>query len=140
MTVALLLPYIAGFFDGEGSIGLYTSGGRLHYLKVQLAQNETNSSRRVLELICERFGGFISRQVTATGRTKLNWQVSSAKAAVFLRTIQPFLILKAEQAWIATEWEQNRPKAVRGPRGWFLRERDPHDVEVAQVLKDLKKS
>lgn len=135
----LALAYVAGFFDGEGCVGLYTSGDRLHYLKVQLTQNESAESLRLLNQLQASFGGWVSRQITRTGRTKLNWQISSTKAASFLRTLLPHLILKQEQARIAVQWEEGRPKAVRGPRGWFSREQSLNDVHVAQLLKSLKR-
>lgn len=36
--------YIAGFFDGEGSIGIYKNGRGMHYLRTQLTQNSSITS------------------------------------------------------------------------------------------------
>jgi hypothetical protein len=39
IKVDLSLPYLAGFFDGEGPIGIYTNGlGTGRTLRVQLTQ------------------------------------------------------------------------------------------------------
>lgn len=134
------LPYIAGFFDGEGCVGIYTADKGQHYLKVQLTQNESPEALYLFGKLCSLFGGATSRQLTKTGRTKLNWQVSSAKAAVFLNAVMPFLVMKAEQARVAVGWETSRPKATRGPGGWLVRDPDPQDALAAQLLKDLKKA
>jgi hypothetical protein len=92
--------YIAGFFDGEGCIGIYTAGTVWYQLGVQL---------------------------------------NNDPAAAFLRTILSFLVLKAEQARIGIEWQETRPKTVRGPRGWPVRIPRAEDTEAAALLKKLKR-
>lgn len=131
--------YIAGFFDGEGCIGIYTAGTVWYQLRVQLTQNKTPCSLMILEQLQTRFGGAVSRQITATERIKLNWQVNNDPAAAFLRTILSFLVLKAEQARIGIEWQETRPNTVRGPRGWPVRIPRAEDAEAAALLKKLKR-
>jgi hypothetical protein len=56
--VELSLPCIAGFFGGEGSIGIYMNGqGRGRTLRVQITQNVTPQSTMMLTAIRERWGG-----------------------------------------------------------------------------------
>ena len=58
------LSYIAGFFDGEGSIGVYhhvNNGVQTGFhLRVQLRQNKTKPSSQLLRELVARFGGCVA--------------------------------------------------------------------------------
>jgi hypothetical protein len=45
----IFLSYLAGFFDGEGSVGIYSSNKQFNHacLRVQLKQNE---SKEIVEV------------------------------------------------------------------------------------------
>jgi hypothetical protein len=90
--------YLAGFFDGEGSVGVYKTGLHSTRLLVQLVQTDCEFSRELLERLRCEFEGHITRTLSTSGRPKLNWQVSGDAALVFLRFIRPFLRLKLTQA------------------------------------------
>ena len=45
----LKVEYIAGFFDGEGSIGIYKMHGKSYYLRTQLTQKQ---------MLCHAPGGW----------------------------------------------------------------------------------
>ncbi len=130
--------YVAGFFDGEGSIGIYPDGRGRHHLRTQLAQNVTIESQELFEALCIEYGGNLSRDHNRRG-TCFNWQLNSRPAADFLALHLPYLRLKKAQARLALMWQWARPEATRSPTtGHFLSVRDPIDAEVSALLKKLK--
>ena len=132
------LSYIAGFFDGEGSIGIYPDGRGRHHLRTQLSQNVTAKSTHLFKWLSQMYGGNLSTDHNRKG-TCFNWQLNSRTAADFLWVIYPHLHLKKEQAKLALMWQWARPVAVRSPEtGHFISVRDPIDSEVAELLKKLK--
>jgi hypothetical protein len=132
--------YIAGFFDGEGSIGIYTNGKIHLHLKVQLVQTDTDNGFAILNEIFNRFGGNLSRSISSSGRHKWNWQICSNPALEFLKWIKPCLRIKKDQAILAIAWEASRPKMSRGTDGRILpiKPRDI-DIKVSNVMKEMKK-
>lgn len=131
------LEYIAGFFDGEGSIGVYPDGRGRQHLRTQLAQNVTPASEMLFEYLQARWGGNLGRDHNRIG-TCFNWQLNSDGAARFLSSIRPLLILKKQQAVIASLWYSFRPPAERNEKGHFIKSRYEMDEEVHNLLKRLK--
>lgn len=104
--------YIAGFFDGEGCVGVYRRG--THYsLLVQLTQVDTPETERLLNALRDRFGGTVGRRPSLSGRGVIAWSIGSDGAATFLETIAEHLILKRDQAIVAAEWQRTRPLRQR---------------------------
>lgn len=139
----ITLQYIAGFFDGEGSIGIYyrqkTKEG--FHLRTQLTQNKDKSIQKLMNYLMDKFGGNLSEQVTLSGRIKYNWQLNSNKAASFLKKIGSYLILKKNQATIAINWQEQRPERIRDNRGRIQVKRKrtvDFDVKVSRLVKTLK--
>ena len=105
------LQYLAGFFDGEGSIFVTPAGGRYPvYVSI------SNTYKPVLDEFARRFGGKV-----ILGRQKENykqiylWCITTNKALACIRTLRPYLIEKAPQAWLALEyWEQRTRQARTG--------------------------
>lgn len=115
--------YLAGFFDGEGSIGVYRGSNGAFFLRTQLTQVQSGITRSLLDSFRKDFGGSISHQTTPSGRGKLNWQLNSDSAAYFLSVIEPHLFLKREQAQLAIWWQANRQRSsVRTPEALALNE------------------
>lgn len=138
------LEYIAGFFDGEGSVGVYRAsrpnGRTNHYLRVQLCQNVSPLSEALFDELVERFNGSVSRQKTRTG-VKMNWQISSENAVAFLQAIEPFLILKRPQAMAVLDWWAIRPKVLeRSGAGRFVPVAHPEDLVLSDQLRAMKKA
>jgi intein/homing endonuclease len=139
------IKYLAGFFDGEGSVGVYSSGnsngnlnGNLngHSLKVQLTQRESLLSEKFLREIVSDFGGSVGKH-----KNELNWQIGSTNAEYFLKKIIPHLILKKNQAEIALEWHISKPKIARGQNGCILKisnDQIEKTKKVVQVLRSIK--
>jgi hypothetical protein len=111
--IETLVAYIAGLFDGEGSIGIYPCGPsgynrRGYHLFVTLTQKD----RRILDALKTTFGGSVQRANTCH-----HWRLYANDAAEFLRLLRPYLILKREQAELAVMFQRlpwrGRPKGFR---------------------------
>jgi hypothetical protein len=137
--------YIAGFFDGEGSIGIYGRNKRPNEgtcLKTQLTQGKTKDSTKLLEFLRGKYGGSIGEQPTSSGRVKYNWQLSSRCARAFLTDILPYLVLKHIQARLALYWSESRPKMKRdGHTGRTIKFTEPElefTRKATRLMKALK--
>lgn len=139
----ITLQYIAGFFDGEGSIGIYYRWKAKDgfHLRTQLTNNKNKQAQKLMEYLKDRFGGNISEQITLSGNIKYNWQLNSYKAAYFLKQIESYLIFKKDQAIIVTNWQEQRPKPFRDKRGRIQARRKwtvNFDVKISRLIKALK--
>lgn len=143
-------PYVAGFFDGEGSIGIYPKKssykGRAYvtyYLRTQLVQKRSTESDLLLDMLIDKFGG--GGSLIPCGEAKKaawNWQLSSDKACDFLEKIYPCLLIKKEQARIAMDWQRKRGPVIKDSKGRNTRKTTTdieEDKAVSMILKSLKK-
>lgn len=100
--------YIAGFFDGEGSV--YVSqgralkrGGKQYFLCASL----NNTNKPVLVAMRRLVGGALS--YTAQTETKKGvWRLRlySLEAANLLRAMLPYLVIKQRQARLAIQFQE----------------------------------
>jgi hypothetical protein len=136
------LPYIAGFFDGEGSIGIYLNGKKYgRTLRVQLTQTVTPQSTDLMTALRDRWGGSLCPYNKTLRRPAWNWQVSVASGYAFLLDVRPYLLLKADQADVALTWWASRALPRRGPDGRrmpMLPETRAADEAAELALKELK--
>lgn len=93
------LAYIAGFFDGEGSVYVTsyraTRNGKLY---PKLCASLTQVDIRVLEWVKLNFGGCVSVD-SHKDRQKVchRWATSHQKALTFLNAIRPYLRIKHDK-------------------------------------------
>ncbi len=112
------LAYLAGFFDGEGSIG--TAGG-------SLCVRITNTYKPTLERYQAAFGGSIDVHNTGDEKTRLSWvwRTYGAKAQAVLEAIEPFLVEKGPQAYLGIHFRElpkgNARKRVQEALGLLKR-------------------
>lgn len=140
------LDYIGGFFDGEGCVAVYRSSksGRSpgYSLRTQLAQNQNAVSDHLFFWLCDTYGGSVGKQITATGKTKLNWAASGSDAYEFLLAIHDHVHMKRKQVDVALAWHEQRPTLERDALG-RITARSPEDVleseRVYDLLRALKK-
>ncbi len=135
--------YIAGFFDGEGCIGIYKRKDRYNgaCLRTQLTQNKTKESFLILNFLKNKYGGNLSEQKTLSNGIKYNWQLNPKGVEVFLKDIMPYLILKKPQARLALYWLKNRPKVKRDKSGRvvnFTVDEVKFTKKVITIMKELK--
>lgn len=151
----LFARYLAGFFDGEGCIGVYTKlrkphGSRLSYLSLSIA----NTNPEVLQRIQSECGGSVNLNGLTQERLKVNgrprrtlfrWSASSVLASHILRHMLPFLIVKREEALLAldfadivhTQQRRKHPGHLGKPR--LTDEQLAQRLEIAERIKALKR-
>jgi|SRR5215471_1605569 len=90
------LAYTAGIIDGEGTVAL-TPWKRSFLPFVQV----TNTDRRVIEWLKERFGGTVYvhvRSVSTVHKPRFNLRWTGKRSTALLTALLPYLVLKREQA------------------------------------------
>lgn len=100
--------YLAGYFDGEGCIGIYRNSGSadaryrsgkrpIGWVR-SVAVNACH--KPILDALASRFGGKVRRQRAKTGnKTLWTWAIGSRTAIeVFLSVVRPHLWEKQAQA------------------------------------------
>ena len=108
-----LVIWAAGFLDGEGCIGIhFQKSTQTHYIKVTAPQAEPKS----LQILQGLFGGTF--RVKAYKLEKPNhrrmyiWEVAARQAYEMLLIIEPFLVVKREQAELAIKFQQGVGRAI----------------------------
>ena len=92
--------YLAGLFDGEGCIGFYEETGKdKHFVMVTIS----NTDFRIMKWLDEHisFGSINAKHKMPKPNWKQGWtwQIRSREEVQeFLTTIQPYLLIKKEQA------------------------------------------
>lgn len=95
------LIWASGFLDGEGCISIIRVGqGMRYYLQVGAAQADT----RPLRILQALFGGRLKQNKHSVNRPVFQWVTSCRQAANALREMQPFLVVKQEQAECALQF------------------------------------
>jgi hypothetical protein len=121
----LSLQYVAGFFDGEGTISISLSmttsrAGTVrphHSLCVRLGQTKLG----ILERLKAQFGGGITTYKPQPRKAQAwAWVLCARGALAFLEQVAPHLILKKAEAEVAFEFAKLMDKMVPAkgqPRG-----------------------
>lgn len=112
--------YIAGFFDGEGSIGLYASKkSRRYNLRVLVNQVISPGSELLFSDLQRQFGGSLFKLKTYSFRHRpaMAWSAYGNGAADFLEALRPHLRLKLPIAEAAIRWQREYPpnRALKNP-------------------------
>lgn len=133
------LAYAAGIVDGEGCIFIGNRGGNAtpkYTLKVEVC----STTPVVLRWLRNRFGGNITNATTPSDKQKpqQRWSVSTAAAGKFLAAIRPYMVIKAEQADLAIQFQLRMNHHRRG-RSPMLPEETEIRAGMARQLSDMKK-
>lgn len=121
--------YLAGLIDGEGSIMLV---GRNRANGPMLRVNVSNTDRRLLDWLAERFGGTVrvmwrsQQEVRPNERVCYSWQRDCRQCREVLEAALPYLISKREQARVAIAFsstQKNVGRAGHPPEVVIERER-----------------
>lgn len=118
----LELAYVAGLFDGEGSISLYSEPLK-QYRLARISVDLANTDFSILEYLKSNFGGSIHYFHKANRRAAGTWHLSYKKAVEFLMLIQPYLKIKQQQVLVAKEvyeiTNRRRRNGQRNSQGQF---------------------
>ena len=97
------LAYIAGIFDGEGSIGIRKQKGRYYQLAIALGM----TNEYIPNLLMFSFGGTVYKDIRPDPcQVFWVWHIASRKANVFLEAILPYLKLKRNEAELAIKFQR----------------------------------
>lgn len=101
------LAYMAGFFDGEGSISLY-----LDARQYRISVSMSNTNEWVVQWFHLNFGGSLYLEPkhikNPNHRDAWRWQLIGKRSMPFLELLFPYLRLKREQAKIVMEFQHRR--------------------------------
>jgi hypothetical protein len=117
------LAYFAGFFDGEGSVAIYShlrkSGPKAGSRNTKYIACLSNTDVRPLQRAKELWGGFISTQLKEdrefAAQDLFRWSVYGHNSVAFLEDIRPFTRCKSEQIDVYLDAMQHVPK-LRGEK------------------------
>ena len=94
--------YMAGFFDGEGCVGIHKCTGAAKAFPYNVSVQINQMDRKPLELFQSRYGGsiYFYKQKKATfGTCDIHHWIAADKAAErCLRDLLPYLIVKKRKA------------------------------------------
>jgi hypothetical protein len=105
------LAYIAGIVDGEGCIMLQKCTARASDAYIYPVVKVANTDFRLMDWLVKKIGaGAVQYRTRSNTGCKdvQHWTIASNQAIQFLKTIRPYLIVKAHQADVALAvWEEN---------------------------------
>ena len=124
--------YMAGFFDGEGYIGLLKRIRREKYLEyfVQISIGQKDGA--IMDWIKDNFGGNCYK---VKGDGSFFWTISNRAAHRFLKEITPYLKYKKPQAELALKYfDEQLPRKQELSKEEFERR-----ANIYNEFKTLKK-
>lgn len=134
----LSLEYVGGFFDADGSVGIYKRGTNTFQVCVAIA-NSGYHGRVICDQLKERFGGTVtmSNAKKKTHRDVFWWKTNGKTVTKnFLLSIQDHVIIKKDQvdACIAyiEEWEKM-------PKFGKTQEQKEYLDRYIPILKEMKR-
>jgi LAGLIDADG DNA endonuclease family protein len=120
------IAYAAGFFDGEGHIAITHNiqadkrkrkNGKVYfYERFQMHIEVSQKDKTPLVWLRAKFGGNLihgirKRSYDRGTYSMWYWWLGASKAAEFLKLIQPFLIVKRQEADVAIEFDGTMNRA-----------------------------
>lgn len=98
------LAYIAGLFDGEGSVSVFKAGGQYACLSLRIQIVNTNITP--LQLVVNMLKGTIhTYPYTPEQRMPCyRWRIGGVAAGFILEKLLPYLIIKKERAILGIEF------------------------------------
>ena len=101
--VPTLLAWMAGFFDGEGSISCHCTNRKSAY--VRLVVSVCQRDARPIEIFQNAFPyGHTYTWKGPKGTPIADWSCGGDTALMFLQCVRPYLVVKAERADLAIEF------------------------------------
>lgn len=131
-TKAIKMAYMAGFFDGEGYVGIVRNKSKApcsvsHQVVVSIGQRDGE----ILDWVVGNFGGSVSL-IQRDG--SFFWRASNMVAYRFLKEIEPFLRYKRPQARVAIRYMERIIHASK-PQTRFLRLTE-HELAIRDGFYD----
>ena len=105
--------YVAGFFDGEGSITITRkyyvrkTGKKVTYYRLLI--HVGNTDKKIIEDLQKKYGGYIRvfhPPLAGYTKTFYRWMLCRNAAYQFLKKIEKYLRIKKERVKLAIEFEE----------------------------------
>lgn len=113
--IKINLQYLAGFIDGEGWIGIYKAKPNGYPQKsarytLEVGIGQTLKGKKLFEQLVKQFGGRVSfyQPKTKNAKAQCKFVILGNNALKLLIFIEPFLILKKEQAKICIKFQKEK--------------------------------
>lgn len=129
-----ILSYMAGFFDGEGSINISVRKRKHFNLEHTLSIAIGQKDGETLDWVIDNFGGNVI-QIKRDG--SYLWYCSNRKAYDILKKIEPLLKYKRPQAKLALSFYDERENKRNKP---IPKEELERREIIRQKLKELHKT
>jgi hypothetical protein len=130
MERQLTLSYMAGFFDGEGCIGILKRKRKdwniEYFVQISVGQKDGG----IMDWVVENFKGHL-HQIKRDN--SYFWIISNKEAYLFLKEITPYLKYKKPQAEVALDFYENRDLRKPIPQTELARRE-----ELYLKMKELK--
>jgi len=134
------LAYMAGIFDGEGSIGAYKPRCNLTKGTYSLGVTIISTDEWLCHMFRMAFGGSINcRQRRGKQLPVWEWKVQSHRAAEMLKILLPYLHLKRSQAELAIKFQSVKGNRSRRYPNKLTDEERALEQAQAIMLKAMKK-
>lgn len=119
------ISYLAGYFDGEGTIGMNNAAYPQLHIAVGSADEE------VIDMFCSTFGGrkYIAKPQRMTKRQQFKWSLCGSKAQKVLWQLYPFLRAKVYPASFALIPHYSRTRSRK--QLW----NDPTELNIRHEMK-----
>lgn len=101
-------PWIAGFWEGEGSCGFYSSytrGYKCSHLTAHIAQKDIAPLVYIQQVVGS---GKVVRYKNPAGRWYYLWQLTARKAESFLQRLLPYVRTKRRRTQIQNALSQDK--------------------------------
>jgi len=143
MSNYIEIGYFAGFYDGEGYVGVSKSKRDSYTLKVAIS----NTNFDMIKLYETKFGGKIRliKKEEEHYKVKYHWDITNNKALSFLKYIKPFTIVKRQQIDLAIEFQEwhNQIKIIKTPEQkkkaeWYYNTLKDMKQETGEEISDNK--
>jgi len=107
------LAWIAGLFEGEGTVGI-TGGGKRPYTRMFVSL--TSTDYEIVKAFVDRWSGQLwIKQATGNARRHWTWRLSCKKAEAYLIQIRPYIRTKRvrEKCDLALKVQSTRRQGTR---------------------------
>lgn len=144
------IPYLAGLFDGEGSVILTR---RFKYDRNRVKRKSfvvyvtiSNTHKEVIDFVKNTFGGSVySRERATTDKIRCNyrcwvWVASNLVAYKVLKALYPSLIIKKEEAREILEYIDRNFQKGRKARAFARHNSNMHEKLMNEIFVDAEET
>lgn len=134
-----LYAWMAGFFDGEGSLSIRLRFDRKNNIHFTRRICITNTSRKMVDIFYDEFGGFIREVKPKKPNRKIVyvWILNGGNDGdIFVSALMPFINLKKRHFEIWVSYAMTLDKAKVGNFGGGIRNWNPDLIKNRLVFID----